>query len=98
RWPRDWSSDVCSSDLGRDLRDRLRPVLLLHVLDHPVSPALAEVDVEVGHRYALRIQEALEQEVVAQGIQVGDAERVGDQRPGARSEERRVGKGGRARG
>ena len=73
---------------GRDLRDRLRPVLLLHVLDHPVAPALAEVDVEVGHRYTLRIQEALEQEVVAQGIQVGDAERVGDQRPGARAASR----------
>src|SRR5207237_9708151 len=53
-----------------------------------VAPALAEIDVEVGHRYALGIQEALEQEVVAQGVQVGDAERVGDERPGTRAASR----------
>src|SRR5690625_6423535 len=26
RWPRDWSSDVCSSDLSRRARDRCRQV------------------------------------------------------------------------
>src|SRR5207253_3534622 len=32
RWPRDWSSDVCSSDLGKDFgvtRERIRNVLQL---------------------------------------------------------------------
>ena len=63
----------------------LRAVLLLHVLDHPVAAVLAEVDVEVGHRYPLRIEEALEQQVVAQRIEVGDAERIGHQRARARA-------------
>ena len=62
-----------------------RAVLLLHVVDDAVAVVLAEVDVEVGHRHALRVEEALEQQVVAQRIEVGDAERVGDQRAGARA-------------
>ncbi len=50
-----------------------------------VAPVLAEIDVEVGHRHALRIEETLEQQRVAQRIEVGDAERVRDQRARARS-------------
>jgi hypothetical protein len=43
---------------GRDLADRVAAVLLLDVVDHAVAVALAEVDVEVGHRHALGVQEA----------------------------------------
>ena len=68
---------------GRDLAHRVLAVLVLDVVDHAVAVALAEVDVEVGHRHALRIQEALEQQVVLQRIEVGDLERIGDQRAGA---------------
>jgi len=39
--------------------------------------ALAEVDVEIRHRHALGIEKRFEQEVVAQRIQIGDAERIG---------------------
>ena len=66
----------------RDLRHRLGAVLLLHVADHAVAAILAEVDVEVRHRHALGIQEALEQEAVAQRIEIGDAEGVRDERAG----------------
>ena len=55
-------------------------VALLHVADDLVAPLLAEVDVEVRHRDALGIQEALEQQAEAQRIEVGDGGRVGDQR------------------
>ena len=68
---------------GGDLRHRCGAVLLLHVLDHPVAAVLAEVDVEVGHRHPLRVEKALEQQVVAQRVEVGDAERIGHQRAGA---------------
>ena len=68
-----------------DLRHALRTVLLAHVADDPVAALLAEVDVEVGHRYPFRVQEALEQQVVAQRVEVGDAQRIRDQRAGARS-------------
>src|SRR3970282_1615501 len=67
---------------GDDLRDAVGPVTALHILDHPVAPVLAEIDVEVGHRDALRIEEALEQQVVAQGVEIGDAERISDRRSG----------------
>ncbi len=65
---------------GRDLRDRIVTVLVLDIVDHAISIVLAEVDVEVRHRHALRIEEALEQQLVAQRIEVRDAERIRDQR------------------
>ncbi len=47
-----------------DLADGLAPVFLPDVLDHLAAPLEAEVHVDVGHRDAFRIEEALEQEVV----------------------------------
>ena len=70
---------------GDDLGDRLAPVLLLHVADHPLAAADREVDVDVGHRLARRVQEALEQQVVGERVEVGDVERVGDDRAGRRA-------------
>ncbi|ERJ36251.1 hypothetical protein L810_0713 [Burkholderia sp. AU4i] len=70
---------------GGDLRHGVRAVFFLHVLDHAIAAVLAEVDVEVGHRHAFRVQETLEQQVVAQRVEVGNAERVRDQRTGARA-------------
>jgi hypothetical protein len=70
---------------GDDLRHGRRPVLLAHVLDHPPAIVLAEVDVEVGHRHPLGVQEALEEQRVAQRVEVGDAESIGDDGTGARA-------------
>ena len=70
---------------GRDLRNALSAVFVPDVIDHAVAPVLAKVDVEVRHRDALGIEKALEQQVVAQRIEIGDAERVGDQRSRAGS-------------
>ena len=47
-----------------DLRHVLAPVLLRHVLDDLAAARLAEVDVDVGHRDALGVQEPLEEQVV----------------------------------
>ena len=60
--------------VGDDLRDALAAVLLRDVFDDAVAAVHAEVDVEVGHRHAFGVQEALEQQVVVQRIEVGDAE------------------------
>jgi hypothetical protein len=65
---------------GGDLAHGLAAVALLHVLDHAVAVALAEVHVEVGHGHPLRVQEALEQQVVLQRVQVGDGQHIGHQR------------------
>ena len=51
---------------GDDLRDLVGAVFLLDVGDHLVAPVLAEVDVEVGHRHAVGIEEALEEQGEAQ--------------------------------
>src|SRR6185437_630749 len=63
-----------------DLRDTLAAVLMTYVLNDAIASVHAEVDVEVRHRDALGIEEALEQEVVLQRIDVSDPEAKGDQR------------------
>ena len=68
---------------GDDLRHLVAAVALLHVADHFVAAVLAEVDVEVGHRHALGIEEALEQQPEADRIEIGDGQRIGNQRTGA---------------
>ena len=45
---------------GDDLRHPVAAVFLLDVGDDLVAPRFAEVDVEVGHRHAFGVQEALE--------------------------------------
>ena len=45
---------------GDDLGHVIPAVLGLDVADDLVAPVLAEIDVEIGHRYALGVEEALE--------------------------------------
>jgi hypothetical protein len=55
------------------------------VLDHLVAAVLAEVDVEVGHRDALGVQEALEEQAEADRVEIGDQQRPGGDRARARA-------------
>ena len=71
--------------VGDDLRDAVGAVLLDDVLDDLTAAAFVEVDVEVGHGHALGVEEALEEQAVAQRVQVGDLHGVGGHRPGARA-------------
>ena len=68
---------------GDDLSDAVVAVFVLDVVNDLVTPLLAEVDVEVRHRNALRIEKALEQQAEADRIEVGNGERVGNERAGA---------------
>ena len=70
---------------GDDLRDAVGAVLLAHVVDDALAAFHGEVDVDVGHRLAARVEEALEHQVVADRVDVGDRERVGDERAGGRA-------------
>ncbi len=63
---------------GDDLGDGVAPVTPGHIVDDPVPALHAEVHVEVRHRDPLGVQEALEQQVVFQGVQVRDFEGVRD--------------------
>ena len=67
---------------GDDLRDAVAPVLLGDVVDHAVASLDGEVDVHVGHRLAARVEEALEEQVVADRVDVGDLEAVRGERAG----------------
>jgi hypothetical protein len=64
-----------------DLSDAVLAVLLLHVPDHVAAPTIVEVDIDVGHRDAFRVEEALEHESVPQGVELGDAQGVRHDRP-----------------
>ncbi len=69
-----------SDDLGNALSVLLAgSVALDHVIDDLVPTIHAEIDVEIRHRYSLRIQEALEQQLIFNRVQIGDTERIGDQ-------------------
>ena len=70
---------------GDDLADRVPPVALADVLDHLAPPLEAEVEVDVRHRDALRVEEPLEQQVERERVDVGDAERMGHERSGRRA-------------
>ena len=76
--------DILDGELGRhgaegnDVRDVVHPVLFLHVLDHAVAAFIVKIHVDIRHRDAFGVQETLEQEVVPDGVQVGDAQAVRD--------------------
>src|SRR5690606_32663466 len=55
-------------------------ILFLDVVNDLLAAILTEVDIKVGHRDAFRIEEAFEQQIVAQRIEIGDGQRIGDER------------------
>ena len=67
---------------GDDLSDPVTPVLLGDVVDHPLTAGHRKVDVHVRHRLPAGVEKALEQELVAHRVDVGDLEAVGDERAG----------------
>ena len=65
---------------GADLRDTVAAVLLHGVLDDLATAVIREVEVHVRHRDALGVQEPLEHEAERERLDVGDVERVQDDR------------------
>ena len=63
-----------------DLRDVIATIALRDVVDDPIAAVDTKVDVEIGHRDALGVQEALEQQIVLDRIEIGDAQRIRHQR------------------
>ncbi|MNK84345.1 hypothetical protein D3C87_1041920 [compost metagenome] len=66
--------------VGDDLGDLVAAVLSADVLDHLAAAVDAEVDIDVGHADAFRVEEAFEEQVVLDRVDVGDLEAVGGQR------------------
>src|SRR5207253_6256235 len=97
RWPRDWSSDVCSSDLDRD-GDQHYDVISAFI------KSIRGSDVDAALHYLARMVEAGEDPrfiarrlVILASEDIGLADPTALQTAVARSEERRVGKEQRAR-
>ncbi len=67
---------------GDDLGDRVAPIAPGDIVDDQVTLLHAEVDIEVGHGDPLGVEEALEQQLVFDGVEIGDLEGIGDQGPG----------------
>ena len=65
---------------GDYLRDLVRAVLLHYVGDELVAAFVGYVGVDIRHAYAFRVQETFKEQIVAYRVEVGDAERVGDER------------------
>ena len=68
-----------------DVGDPVRAVAVDDVADDLVAPVVGEIDVHVGHRDALGVEEPLEDQPVADGVDVGDAEAIGGERAGRRA-------------
>ena len=64
---------------GHDLGYMVAAVFLVYIVDDLLTALVAEVNIEVGHRDALRIQEAFKNQVIADGVNVGNANAVGSQ-------------------
>ena len=63
---------------GDDLGDVVLAVFPGDIRDHLVPAVVLEVDVDVRHRHAVRVQEPLERQAVGDRVDRRDPERVGD--------------------
>ena len=71
--------------VGDDVGDLLLAVLLRHPVEHAAAAVVVEVDVDIGQRDAVRIEETLEQQVVGDRVDLRDAQAVGHGRAGRRA-------------
>ena len=71
--------------VGDDVRHLLLAVFLRHPVQDPSAAVVVEVDVNIGERNTVGVQETLEQQVVGDGVDLRDAEAVGHGRSGGRS-------------
>ncbi|MPM58374.1 hypothetical protein SDC9_105205 [bioreactor metagenome] len=73
--------------VGADLGHAVLAVFVPHVVDHFAAAVFAEVDVEVRRTHPFRVEEAFEQQIVLDRVDVGDQSQVGHQaaRAGAAS-------------
>ncbi len=69
----------CLEDVERsDLGHRIFAIKIPYVVNHLVSPALAKINVDIGHRYSVRIEESFEKQIEFHWIDISDSEGVGN--------------------
>ena len=62
---------------GNDLRHMVRTVFAVDVVDDLLSALVTEVHVKIRHTDALGVQKALEDQIIADGVDIRDAHAVG---------------------
>ena len=67
----------CHRTKGDDLRHMVGTVFAVDVVDDLLSALVAEVHVEIRHTDAFGVQKALEDQVIADGVDIRDANTVG---------------------
>jgi hypothetical protein len=75
----DGGAQLVGDDLAHQRRV-VRPELAVHPQDKRLPDVAGEVEVDVGHRRPLFIEEAPEEEAVAQGVDVGETDEIADER------------------
>ena len=58
-------------------------VLFLNVLEHAVTSVIVKVDVDIGHVDSVRVEESLKEEVILDGVDIGDLQAVSNRRSGS---------------
>ena len=71
--------------VGDDMGHLVVPILVLHPLQHTATAVVIEVGVDIGQRDTVGVEEALEQQVILDGVDLGDAQTIGHHRPGRRA-------------
>ncbi len=59
------------------MRDLLGTIFFRHVFQHLIATVIVKVDVDIGQRYTVGVEETFEKEVVLDGVNLGDAQAVG---------------------
>ncbi|SHE14664.1 Uncharacterised protein [Chlamydia abortus] len=62
----------------------LRSIFTRDVPDHFIPSQIAEVDINIRHRYPLRVQEAFEEQTVTDRVHIRNVQYIGDETPGRR--------------
>src|SRR6185369_8374339 len=70
---------------GDDLTDLVPAILFGDVLDNLFPPFRTEIDVDIRHRNTFRIEEPLEQQIIGDRVDIGDPDRIGNERTGSRA-------------
>ncbi len=70
---------------GDDLSHVVGAVFAADVVDDFFPAPILEVDVDIGHRHAVRVEEALERQLVVDRVHRGDPQGVGDDRARGRA-------------
>ena len=75
-------ADIADHALGRqrtecdNLHHLVRSIFSAHVIDHFLTSLVTEIDIDIGHGHTLRIEEALKQQIVADGVDIRDLQAI----------------------